>query len=597
MSITAKQNSNTNLTIIVLSFIIAGGAGIFMAINPGEQIQNSRNEAAGTSEVLSEKYSQNSNLEDNTVYDYFGDILYKADENTETHSTEYVAPQITDAKYFTISWNGSKTFFDENSLRNSYAQASNPTELLVPDLEGLSENQEQFSSQIISAKKNATLYLLAENSNQPTAVPLNLLTFANPTLYFESGNVKYEIKYISEDGGEDKELIASVGDEGVENTTNVSSAKYSPSNYEYNADFNSNFDSGLQYSSLNIISRDVWGANTAAWDPYDDSDIDDPSRLSWAPYYYGFNRVVIHHTVSSNTYTDGAEQVRNIYKYHAYTRGWGDIGYNYLIDRFGNIYEAKMGGEGVFGYHAYAPANRMSIGISLIGDFTSEQPSDAMLNSLKNLLAEKALLYEFPSLKYSSGAESKWINSDYTVFGHRDSYFYCYSGHPLSYLCGWDGQWHVNATACPGNSFWPNLSSVVSGAEIIRKDMSRFRDIRYANKTLGAIGQGNFESHSVEVVFDLPASTSIAEVTSHIPDFSGISWYTIDKNVATLYVNDWNHSNGFVPPAGYTGPNYELGTFFPTSNGPADRVKMLLRLFRLRDDVVSADVEVRWGLH
>jgi len=584
-----KYKAGANFLTLVFAFLIAVGAGAFIALKDVTE-----------TDVQGQSEEDKTPKDDNIVYDYWGNVLY--DNNTDNNGvvagtkTSNDLPPITNAKYFTISWNGNETYYDENALRNTSAQDSDTTDLLIPDMDGINEKTTKFASQIISSQKDAMLYLRAKDNNTPTAIPLDLLTFSNPTLYFTNGNIEYEIKYISEDNSNENGLLAEVGEDGIVTTANTNTL-ISNSGYEFNADFNNNYDSGLQYSSLNIISRDVWGANTAQWDPYDDSDIDDPSRLSWTPYYYGFNRVIIHHTVSSNTYTDGAEMVRNIYKYHAYTRGWGDIGYNYLIDRFGNIYEAKLGGEGVYGYHAYSPANRMAIGISLIGDFTNQQPSDAMLNSLENLLAEKALLYEMPSLKYSNGALNQWTDTNYTVFGHRDSYFYCYESHPLYYLCSAPNTWRIAATACPGNAFWPNIGKVVTEAEKRRTDPTKFVDIRRVNSTLGSIGNGNYRGQYVKVKFDLPETATIAEVTSHIPDFSGISWYTIEGNVATLYVNDWEHSNGFVPPVGYTGPSYEPNSYFPVSTGPQERIEMLLRLFRLRDDVISADVDVRFELH
>jgi hypothetical protein len=87
-----------------------------------------------------------------------------------------------------------------------------------------------------------------------------------------------------------------------------------------------------------IISRKGWGANEA-----------------WAtrePVYETPTHFVIHHTVTSNDPQDPAYIVRAIYQYHALSQGWGDIGYNFLIDRQGNIYEGRKGGDGVVGVHA-----------------------------------------------------------------------------------------------------------------------------------------------------------------------------------------------------------------------------------------------------
>jgi len=122
-----------------------------------------------------------------------------------------------------------------------------------------------------------------------------------------------------------------------------------------------------------IIPRRGWGANE--------------SLMTWEPEYVRPVKIIIHHTATPNDpKQDPAAMVRAVYYYHAVTRGWGDIGYNYLIDRLGNIYEGRKGGESVVGGHDFG-FNEGSVGISLIGDFQAEAPSDAMLRSLARLVA------------------------------------------------------------------------------------------------------------------------------------------------------------------------------------------------------------------
>ncbi len=122
-----------------------------------------------------------------------------------------------------------------------------------------------------------------------------------------------------------------------------------------------------------IIPRRGWGA--------------DETLMTWDPKYVKPVKIIIHHTATPNDpKQDPAATVRAVYYYHAVTRGWGDIGYNYLIDRLGNIYEGRKGGEGVVGGHDYG-FNEGSVGISLIGDFQTEPPTDAMMNALARLVA------------------------------------------------------------------------------------------------------------------------------------------------------------------------------------------------------------------
>ncbi len=128
-----------------------------------------------------------------------------------------------------------------------------------------------------------------------------------------------------------------------------------------------------------IISRADWGANEGL-------------RYSggqeiWPKEYRPAKVVVIHHSETPNSY-DGnpAVDVRGIYYYHAVTKGWGDIGYNYLIDWKGNIYEGRTGGENVVGGHAYQ-YNYGSVGICMIGSFAATSPTAAQLDALVKLIA------------------------------------------------------------------------------------------------------------------------------------------------------------------------------------------------------------------
>ncbi|GIV88198.1 MAG: N-acetylmuramoyl-L-alanine amidase [Chloroflexus sp.] len=128
-----------------------------------------------------------------------------------------------------------------------------------------------------------------------------------------------------------------------------------------------------------IVSRTAWG------NPHGQSSPQAP------PAYYPVRHMVIHHTASSNTLAAGqtwADVVRSIWSFHTYTRGWGDIGYNYLIDPNGVIYEGRAGGDDVVGFHD--TANYGSMGVSLIGTYSTIEPTAAAVESLVALLAWKA---------------------------------------------------------------------------------------------------------------------------------------------------------------------------------------------------------------
>lgn len=327
-----------------------------------------------------------------------------------------------------------------------------------------------------------------------------------------------------------------------------------------------NMDSGAKFTNLPIVSRDEWGAELAP------PDIDDLSRQTWDPYYYHVNRIIIHHTVTPNQPSNPEYFVRSVYLLHSVTKGWGDVGYNFLIDHNGTIYEGKLGGDEVKGYHAGATANRGSIGIALLGDFTNELPTTAALSSLKKLMAEKAAFYDF-DLKYAPRDLNKWKNTSYTVFGHRDSYNRREVATDV-----WE--WQAEATACPGNTFYTELETVVQQAQTYKVD--NFVKIKGIAAEAEQAFTQDYQNNRLFVVFDLENPTE-EEVLAKIPSLSGITAIRVSGNTAVLEVLDWDNS-GFIPPLGWEGWE-DIQTYFPASGGSEDRLKTLMKIFMLDDDV------------
>ena len=168
-----------------------------------------------------------------------------------------------------------------------------------------------------------------------------------------------------------------------------------------------------------VISREVWCI-------YDDCNY--TAGLEYAPATH----MVVHHTVSANGGTNWAATVRAIWSFHTNTRGWGDIGYNYLIDVDGLIYEGHMNEDyenlDVKGTHA-AGANLGSMGVSLLGTFTAVdypglpgiEPPEPMVNSLVNLLSWKANQRSIDVYDASDALpDIDWGLP--TLMGHRDTY-------------------------------------------------------------------------------------------------------------------------------------------------------------------------------
>jgi len=155
----------------------------------------------------------------------------------------------------------------------------------------------------------------------------------------------------------------------------------------------------------------------------------------------------LHHTDGVNGYTSSAVPsiIRSIYAYHVESNGWCDIGYNFLVDRFGRIWEGRYGGitKPVIGAHT-GGFNTNSFGVSLIGNFTSTTPPTAMLSAAEKLFAWRLGAYyrdpgatttmlagSFSGSRYAAGSTVTFK----VVSGHRDA----------------------DTTTCPGSAAYAKL--------------------------------------------------------------------------------------------------------------------------------------------
>ena len=189
-----------------------------------------------------------------------------------------------------------------------------------------------------------------------------------------------------------------------------------------------------------IITRAGWGAAPAT------CTLDVASTLLAA---------VVHHTAGPNTYNTVAEamaQIRNDQQYHQQSRGWCDIGYNFLVDKWGNVYEGRADSlaKPVIGVHA-GGFNTATVGISMVGDYSSITPSAAVRESVARLIAARLSSYHrdpTSTVGYTTlgGENSRYPAGTWlalpAVIGHRDVAF----------------------TACPGESAYAVLGAIKSRA-------------------------------------------------------------------------------------------------------------------------------------
>ena len=291
-----------------------------------------------------------------------------------------------------------------------------------------------------------------------------------------------------------------------------------------------------------VTTRAEWGANA--------------SYMSWDPDYASAGHVVVHHTAGTNNYSAGqsASIVRGIYYYHAVTLDWGDIGYNFLIDKYGTVFEGRSGSVA-------APAGRMSVGahargvntgtmgLSMMGDYSSVSPSDAQLSSVGKMAGwflrragitdanGWAGLNVWTTERYQAGSTISMPR----ILGHRD----------------------VGYTSCPGNVGYSKLGTIrtiaqqqISGSGGWKAESGAW----YYLNSDGAKATGWVTDSGRWYYLD--ASKGGAMATGWLRD--GTSWYYLDGSrggaMATGWVSDggsWYYLNsdgalatGWVADAG-----------------------------------------------
>ena len=168
----------------------------------------------------------------------------------------------------------------------------------------------------------------------------------------------------------------------------------------------------------------------------------------WTPMYTVVTHAVVHHTAGANNLTNWEAEVRNIWYFHTFSNGWGDIGYNFLIDPNGVVYEGRAGGEHVIGAH-FSCRNSNTVGVSLLGTFSTVPPTDAALASLKNLLTELCRRNGIDPMAIVHHPSSG-LNLP-TILGHRD-------GNVPGATC--------TITECPGDVLYSMLPAIRSELEM-----------------------------------------------------------------------------------------------------------------------------------
>jgi hypothetical protein len=248
----------------------------------------------------------------------------------------------------------------------------------------------------------------------------------------------------------------------------------------------------------NCLSRAEWGAD-------ENLRFDSSGQEIWPPEFYGVQTMTTHHTATANDDPDPAGTVRAIYRYHAVDRGWGDIGYHYLIDESGRVYEGRWSGaastpcggadggvefahddnDGLVTAGHTGGYNSGNMGAALLGTFTTHrkngaEPEPVAVDALEVLLAEFATRHGLDpqaTVEYLNPVDGarKTVNM---ISGHRD--------------------W--TSTECPGDRLYDDLPTI--------------RDAVAAQMTALAVSltsptDGATVSDAVTVTADAPKATSV----------------------------------------------------------------------------------------
>jgi hypothetical protein len=194
-----------------------------------------------------------------------------------------------------------------------------------------------------------------------------------------------------------------------------------------------------------VVARSAWGADESLR-------FDASGRETFPPTYFAAQKLTVHHTDTANADPDPAATVRAIYRYHAVDRGFGDIGYHFLIAEDGRVFEGRWSGTDGDPAHDASGAvvtaahvggwNSGNVGIALLGTLTDREAAPPARSSLESLLADLAGRHQLSPT--GSGTYTNPVNgatwTGPNIPGHRD----------------------FAATECPGGALYAQLPSIRS---------------------------------------------------------------------------------------------------------------------------------------
>jgi hypothetical protein len=293
----------------------------------------------------------------------------------------------------------------------------------------------------------------------------------------------------------------------------------------------------IGYAQPKVIPRIDWGANESYR-------FNSSRQEVWPPAFYPVQKLIVHHTATQNNDPDPPSTIRSIYYYHAVTQAWGDIGYNFVIDESGKVYEGRHTfdyasgsspteenslGYGVTGAHAQG-YNSGTVGIALLGTLTSQDATPAARSSLERLLAwesdhhgidpQGTSLYTNPV----NGTQATFPN----IAGHRD----------------------VAATECPGGAFYTRMPSIRSDVAAMLGAPAPPPDFSLSvSPASQSVVRGRAAGYTVTVLRANGFTGSVALSATRLPTGASASF---SPNPATTSSRLTVQTSGSTPMGGYT---------------------------------------------
>ena len=255
-----------------------------------------------------------------------------------------------------------------------------------------------------------------------------------------------------------------------------------------------------------IIQRADWcGSYTAC------------TNAAYTPTVITPTHTVIHHGASPDTYTDGYAVVRSYWNYHVNTLGWSDIGYNYLFDKFGNVFLGRKNAnyltQDVRGSHA-GNSNSSSIGVNFLGNGDVTLPTTIQLQKVYGFLG---WWYNSRNINPTSSAsiilQSGGTATLTRIVGHKDV--------------------NIGGTACPGTTIYGLLGTIRTEVTAVINACTTILPVSNLQSQVGAC----------------PTNQVVFSWTN-----SGSGWYIQVSNSSTFsapYIKYVSNLTTFTGPTGF----------------------------------------------